>query len=171
MRGFLRKVAWNEMLALMAKQEHMDWFHPRGRWCLVAACPRCGRFLRDTATERLFGRAKLGQWIAQPPRTNGSWLDKSGMCEECLRVRHCDLCGKEGTTSTIYERNDVWGWNRDGRDDYTTESKSALCTSCWNKVRAIVRKQDEADECRRLLSQLTRSISNERKNQNDRRTA
>ena len=155
----------------MAKPDRTDWKHPKGRWCLVAACTRCGRFCRDTKYESLFSRAKWGQQLSAPPRTNGYCTNESGMCEACLQIRHCDLCGKEGTAATIYTRNDVRGWNFDGRHDYTTKPKDCLCMACWNKVRAIVRKEEQADECRRLLNKLTRSISDERKNQDDRRTA
>jgi len=150
--------------------QNIDWFHPKGRWCLISVCPQCGLILRDTATESCFSRVKWGKSIAIPPRTNGSYFNKSGICEECEKIRYCDLCDKKGNQSTIYVRNDVYGWEFDGRNDYIGKSKTCLCMACWNKVRAIVNKENEADECRKLLNKLTRSISNERKNQNHRRT-
>ena len=148
----------------MKKQEHIDWNRPKGRWCMVSACTLCGRFCRDTAHESMFSRAKWGQSIGAPARTNGWWLDKDGMCNECRSIRYCDLCEKEGNAKTIYQRNDVWSWNFDGPKDYTTKSKSCLCMSCWNKVRAVVRRQDKADELQQEINKLNRSIKDERRN-------
>jgi hypothetical protein len=86
-------------------------------------------------------------------------------------LRTCDICGKVGAAKRVCSRSDVYRWNVEDRNDYATATKDMLCMGCWNKVRAIVRKEDEADECRRLLNKLTRSISDERKNQDNRRTA
>ena len=85
--------------------------------------------------------------------------------------RTCDLCGKLGAAKKVNRKSDVYRWNAEDQRDNTTIPKDMLCLACWNKVRAIARKEAEADECRRLINKLTRSISNERKNQNNRRTA
>lgn len=148
-----------------------DWAHPKGRWCMVAPCSKCGRFCSDTSYESLFSRAKWGTKLSAPTRTIRFWTD-DGMCGDCLRFRRCCLCGKEGTATTIYTRTGIGGWDLESRIEiYTKKTKDCICMACWNKVRAIVRKQDEADECRRFLKKLARSISDERKNQDDRRTA
>lgn len=147
-----------------------QWNHPRGRWCLVAPCTRCGKFCRDTSTESLYGNSKWGTAVSKPPRTNGHWFYSNGLCDACAKIRFCELCGKEGTTSTIYRR-DVFGWNFESPKDCTTKPKNVLCMSCWNKVRAIVRKRDATDEIRILLNKLTKAISDERKNQNNRRAS
>ena len=90
---------------------------------------------------------------------------------EYTTLNACDVCGKLGIPRKVRVRNDVFGWNGESEKDWTTPSKDMLCTGCWNKVRAIVRKRDEANSCRRMLNKLTRTIRDERKNQNDRRSA
>lgn len=150
------------------------WIRPRGRVCPVDVCPRCKRYVYDTQRVGAAIRAKWGAILSTPPRTNGSWLNESRLCGECSRVRCCDLCGKEGTTSNIYSRTDVWAWNDPRRFSRKCAGadwvqKNVLCMGCWNKVRAISRKEEEAEENRRFLNKLERVISNERKNQNHRR--
>lgn len=82
----------------------------------------------------------------------------------------CELCGKFGSPMSIKTRFNLYGWNRVSKEDRAkTPSKDTLCMACWNSVRRIVRKEKEADECRRLLNKIERVISNERKNQNNRR--
>ena len=68
----------------------------------------------------------------------------------------CELCHKIGVPKKIHDRNDVYGWTRDGRNDNTFEPKTCLCMSCWNKVKALVKRQDETNEIKRLISKLTR---------------
>lgn len=80
----------------------------------------------------------------------------------------CNLCGKVGTAKRVCNRSDVYRWNVENRKDYDTASKHMLCMGCWNKARAIVRKRDDVDGLRIFLNKITRSISNERKNQNNR---
>lgn len=82
-------------------------------------------------------------------------------------LRTCDICGRIGAAKRVCYRNDVYRWNVDWKD-YTTTSKHMLCTGCWNKVRALVRKERKAGECSLLLNKLTRSISDARKDQNNR---
>lgn len=142
-----------------------EWFSPRGRWCLIAQCTRCGMFCRDTVREGLLRNRKWGEAIRAPTRTNGHYgHDNSGLCESCIHT--CDACGTMGTKKTTHYRSDVFAWNWDKQDDYHMRSKDMLCTGCWNKARAIKRKQQQADECRTLLNKLIRSISDERKHTN-----
>ena len=157
----------------VVKHEYPDIDHPRGRFCLVCACSRCGAFCRDTSTEHALGRGKKkwGEQISDPPRTNGWRIDSGDLCLQCKSICKCQLCGKEGTSHSIRPRSDIWGWNRKDTDDYMTESKSTLCMSCWNKVRALVKREDQIRECTSLLKQIEKERKNGRKNSDDRRTA
>lgn len=69
----------------------------------------------------------------------------------------CDVCGKRSTPKKIHIRSDVYGWNK---SSYLSEEKSKglLCTGCWNRVKAVVKKQREADEIRYLKDKLYREV-------------
>lgn len=86
------------------------------------------------------------------------------------KLNTCDLCGKTSTPKKVNYRNDVYRWNGQGKDDYSP-SKSLLCMSCWNKVKPLVKREEEADEMKRFINHMKKEISNERKNQNDRANA
>lgn len=88
-------------------------------------------------------------------------------------IRYCELCGKFGPPRKVCIRDDVYGWNRLGPDDYTTESKSMLCTGCWNKVRPLCRKEEEVRKLRVLINKMLRTTGNEQKqgDQNNRRAS
>jgi hypothetical protein len=152
------------------KSKPWDWFfHPRGNVCLVAPCDKCGKMCRDTRAESAMSKKKWGQQISIPPRTNGFFLDLIGVCQECRNKRVCSCCGKDGTNKNIRIRNDVYGWNRVSKDDYATASKSLLCMSCWNKIRPIVKKQEESEICFSLIRTINKELKNG--NQDNRRIA
>jgi hypothetical protein len=87
------------------------------------------------------------------------------------KLVECELCGFRSTPKKVSHRGDTFGWNFESRKDYTTKTKSTLCMGCWNKVRPIVKRQEEAEECRSIINKINRSISDERKNQNNRATS
>lgn len=68
----------------------------------------------------------------------------------------CELCHKIGVPKKIHVRNDVHGWTKQSRKDCEYEPKTCLCMSCWNKVKALVKRQDETNEIKLLISKLTR---------------
>ena len=77
----------------------------------------------------------------------------------------CDLCGKIGTPKKVCVRSKIFAWNGEMRYGFRYgDANNMLCIGCWNKVKAIVKKQDEADECRTILRQIQRRITDERKN-------
>lgn len=85
----------------------------------------------------------------------------------------CELCGKLSTPKKVHSRSRCWGWNLD-RENYGNpdiKEKSVLCCGCWNKVKPIVKRQEEADEMKRILNQFKKEISHERKNRNNRTNA
>ena len=77
----------------------------------------------------------------------------------------CQICQKIGTRRRICERSGIYGWDSEKRYGCPIgPSKTRLCMGCFNKVRAIVKKQIEADKNRILLNKLIGEIRNERKN-------
>ncbi len=71
-------------------------------------------------------------------------------------IAECDLCKKRGSASRIYHRSDVHGWDWSSSDENYKQSKTDLCMGCWNKVRAVQKKQREADEIKRLTNKLNK---------------
>lgn len=84
------------------------------------------------------------------------------------KLVQCELCGVWSTPKRVNDRNDLHGWNFSVCKDFNTASKTTLCMSCCNKVRAKVRRENEAKECRKLIKQLQGIIKDERKNQEHR---
>lgn len=85
----------------------------------------------------------------------------------------CDLCGVVGVPKKIQYRSSCYGWHRRTKQDYKKEhgnlkgyflstykegegGKNTLCMGCWNKVRVIVKAQDEAEEIDKLKNKLNR---------------
>lgn len=73
-------------------------------------------------------------------------------------LNECDLCGLVSTPKRVHNRNDVYGWNCDD-GDYTARSKCLLCTSCWNKVKPLVKAKTEAIEIKKLSAKLKREAA------------
>lgn len=97
------------------------------------------------------------EWSVRKNGKQGTRLIKKDAA--ICRLYKCDICGRIGTKRRVrlffhtgrYERIGEMRW---------------LCTGCWNRFRAVWKKQDEADECKYLLNKLHRTITDERKNQN-----
>lgn len=77
----------------------------------------------------------------------------------------CDVCFVVGGKAKVRTRSDVFGWNLQGRMDYATAPKNTLCTGCWNKAKAVLKREREADQIKQLVNKLNRTIKNG-KNQN-----
>jgi len=48
----------------------------------------------------------------------------------------------------------VYRWNANDKNDRETKDKDILCTGCWNKVRALVKRQAMCNESRKLIAKL-----------------
>lgn len=81
-------------------------------------------------------------------------------------INCCDVCGTLVPPKKVCDRSGVWGWNFDGPKDYKSKSKSMLCMGCWNKIRPLHKKAIEVDELRTLINRLNRTISDEKKRNN-----
>lgn len=88
-------------------------------------------------------------------------------------LRTCDLCGVMGTPKKIQYRSLCYDWHLRSKQDYKKEygnlkgyflstyrkgegGKNTLCMGCWNKVRVIVKAQNEAEDIDRLKNKLNR---------------
>ena len=74
----------------------------------------------------------------------------------------CDVCGLLGGERRVNTKSDVYAWNRD-RGDYKTRSKDMLCVSCWNRVRALVKRERAATINKTLINRINMEIRNGRK--------
>jgi hypothetical protein len=140
--------------------DELDIFRPKGMWSIIVLCPKCGRFCQDTLSMSRYAGRKFAKNNFPAPRNNGSYFFSKNICSECEKIRFCDLCEKEGTTKNIRYRADVACWNN-------SHDKSHLCFSCYNKVRAVVRKEEKAKEVISQIKLLEKEIKNVRKNQNN----
>ena len=88
-------------------------------------------------------------------------------------LNECGCCGKISTPKKVHERS-VRSWRysekelKDGDVDFDTfiesiKKDSMLCTGCWNKVKAIEKREDEAQEIKRLTNKLKAEVSKCRK--------
>lgn len=71
----------------------------------------------------------------------------------------CGVCNKKGSNSNINTKWGLYGWNKDNRYSgchHEAIKKSTLCVSCWNKLKAIQKKEEEAREIKRLSNKLNR---------------
>ena len=95
------------------------------------------------------------------------------------KLNLCDLCGKHGTARRVRYRDDVYDWNlmhdypiyaRKG-DPRLAEyfgqggGKNILCTSCWNKVKPLHKREKEAEELRGLIKTFQKEIKSWQKSQ------
>jgi hypothetical protein len=123
---------------------------------------------------RFRGRYVVEEWVWRPLRKKDGTLSRIFGTEEkqpaYTPLFTCELCGKISTPKNVYYRVDIYCWNWTHDKDFGTKSISTLCQGCYNKVKAIVRKEKQANECKRLMRKVQEIISNERKNPNDRRT-
>ena len=102
---------------------------------------------------------------------------KSGEVGKRLRTVHylycivnqCDICGLISSKNKVRNRDDVFSWNFENKKDWWTEPKNMLCMGCWNKVKALQKRQQESEGLRRYINKLHRTIKNEYKqiNQNN----
>lgn len=104
------------------------------------------------------GYTDLTTWYSWPIRKNGKAALRAVFeCAWYSPLWPCQHCGVIGGPRQIRCRNDVYGWNWQSPKDYSTESLSRLCTSCWNKAKAIKALQEGADEIGRLSKQIQKA--------------
>lgn len=83
-------------------------------------------------------------------------------------LRSCQLCLAIGTTKKI-KRQSVWKsyTDRFGKEYWERDSRY-LCTVCRNKLKPLDKRLNDFFSCDYLIKQLSKEISNARKNQNNR---
>ena len=70
----------------------------------------------------------------------------------------CELCGKVSTPFKVHEREDVIGWDWGKKGAREQPSKVLLCTGCWNKVKPINKRREEACLNSKLINRTKREI-------------
>lgn len=105
---------------------------------------------------------RVFEWIQVQGKTKLKWVYDVVYYPEFTVLDECMLCHRLSTRKRICERNDVYGWNREGRKDFSP-SKSKLCTTCWNKVKVIVHAEKEIKDSQKLLNKLDKELANGRK--------
>ena len=124
--------------------------------------------------------------MVQVPRKDGTigdntpWVSVPPLMWSPLN--QCSMCKKLGEKRQVRSRPDAayWWWPAFKTDkewrEYSREEwlkygdscpwSSVLCTGCWNKARAIVRRKAECHQTIKLIKKAQREIANVRKNQN-----
>lgn len=169
--------------------------HPNGAsgpFNLVAICRECRRTMHDVFTEHAryarktypfaVGRRRSNDWskysfprgrtVERRLSPSVDAIDNRRVCDDCAyvkwsEVRRCSLCGIFGSARKVQGRSHVYRWKAQSDDDSWGPDDDVLCTGCWNRVRALVDRANEADEIRRLAAKLERAIKhgNENKRQ------
>ena len=75
----------------------------------------------------------------------------------------CELCGKVSTPFKVHEREDVIGWDWGKKGAREQPSKTLLCTGCWNKVKPISKRREEACLNSKLINKAKREVAKCRK--------
>lgn len=71
----------------------------------------------------------------------------------------CDLCSKISTPKKIQYRPMCYKWDADNRKRYWEGRQSGiLCMGCWNKVRHIVKREEEVEQSRLLINAINREV-------------
>lgn len=95
---------------------------------------------------------------------NGAWSKRTyPEIIEFTPLNKCDICGKVSTPKKVNCRTDCYHWYTNTRYDNGYNYMNILCMPCWNKVRSIMKKEEEAKEINSLYKKLKREITNERK--------
>jgi len=92
----------------------------------------------------------------------GFWVNHNKVCKTSLKlaryienpvspVKQCGRCGVWGSTKKVQDR-----WLLDTR---------CICMSCWNKVRPILKAEENLEECKKLANKLIREAQKCRKEQ------
>lgn len=103
------------------------------------------------------------------PLTKAGKPRKRGECEYAwfTPLLTCQLCGFFSTPRNVRDRDDCYQY--DHRPDHQRDQlrfnyemkvgnwgTPTLCTGCWNKVRAIIRRVDELRDLHTLVRKLQR---------------
>ncbi len=106
-----------------------------------------------------------GYWFNFCKKGNHSFKRAEFWGNPVTMLNECALCGKKSTPKKVHCRNGVYGWNREHRKDFSFINKNTLCMGCWNKVRVVVKRKEQADEIRRLTGKLYREALKWQKSQ------
>ena len=98
------------------------------------------------------------------------------------KLNTCELCKRTSTPKNVNVKYDCMYWDLPSKHEWKKENKTLkgyflhfysnakedtgmLCVGCWNKVRVIVKRQEEAEELTKLSNKLKREELKWRKSQ------
>ena len=85
------------------------------------------------------------------------------------KLRTCCVCGEIGArVKAINDRSYTEVFNYGQLEDLVGGSDRPVCNSCWKKYKRLASQKQKADEIKKLINKLERTISHEHKNQNHR---
>lgn len=117
------------------------------------------RWERIGVTYNILRGQEDGFWVNTNKKGNMSWARAFFVANPVTKLVECKLCHKRSTPKKVSFRSDVVNWNnRHLKDWFLHESKDVLCVGCWNKVRALEKRDAEAAELRLLVNKLHREI-------------
>ena len=115
------------------------------------------RLERLNVEYNIVGETEDGYWYNFCKKGNMSWARAIYERNPFTELRTCDLCGKTSTPKKVQYRSLCIRWNVDDKKhDFETRGKDTLCMGCWNKVRIVVKRQNEVETNRRLINKLNR---------------
>jgi hypothetical protein len=113
-----------------------------------------------------------GTWVNSLKKGNLSNRRSMFLRNPVTLLNTCGTCGKTSTPRKISRRSGIAIWYTQGGNNGRSISYAeydpvleTLCMGCWNKVRAIVKKEYEAYEIKRLSNKLYREVRQWQKSQ------
>jgi len=113
---------------------------------------RLGGFMLASQTE-------CGFFVAKPRKDGGFKLNTYLYFDNPItQLNECQVCGLTRTSRHVRHRVGLYGWDLDGYADRYKPSKTTLCTTCWNRVRALHKRANECEELRKLIKNTIKEI-------------
>ena len=111
-----------------------------------------------------------GFWANDNKVAVDSWARAEFYQYPSTTLKMCEVCGFSSTPKKVHYRSMIYGWNVDKTIngtwlDYSQESKTTLCMKCWNKIRPIVKAEEEANKNQLLINKLNREMGKWQKSQ------
>lgn len=97
-----------------------------------------------------------GFWFNTNRVARKSWKRAERWGNPRTVVNACEVCSLLGTPRRVTERSDCYRAALFGIRRSADYAAPMLCTGCWNKVRAFVRRWDQLQELRSVAKRIQR---------------
>ena len=112
----------------------------------------------------ILSSTEYGFWINRNKKAKKSWGTAVFAKNPITWLNTCEVCGKTSTPKKVHYRSGVSCWNYINMKEFSP-TKDTLCMGCWNKLKPIVKRQNEAKEIKRLINKLLRESRKWQKSQ------